>query len=93
MALDTGELTRKRPLSSNESAKERREQRIKAKKRAMSQGDDASTIGRDDSLHQSFSRIYALKTVADLTSSEEEERRCLDALRSLAGLGQWSPSD
>ena len=40
-AMDTGELTKKRALSSKESAKKRREQRLRAKKKVMSTNDDA----------------------------------------------------
>lgn len=92
VAMDTGELTKKRALSSKESAKKRREQRLRAKKKAMSTNDDVSTIdGSDDSSHN-VSRIYALKVIANLTTSEDEKRSCLDALRSLAGLPKQLPN-
>ena len=87
-SLDTGELLGGRPPMSNKyDAVRKRQQRRCAKKKAMKGNDEASTVDTDDSSSRNdISRIYAIKELANLTSSEEEKNECLDALRSFAGL-------
>ena len=82
----------KRSLSLTNSAKKRREQRLKAKKRAMSQDDELSTIDGSEDSSNKVSHTYALKVIIDVTSSEDEKQNCLDKLRNLAGLNKQPPN-